>query len=345
MRAKIALLVGACLLGGAIAAQPVPCASVAPEVRDRVREAGACRDATSDDAASNSAVAPSGTVTMTLSDGTVVRIPHEISSDISNGRKRPATNEAAPPKSVPRASASAPSKPAVRGGAPLAPQKLQVPDVIGRSDTDAGNALAEFKVDRVQTASAAPAGEVLAQAPAPSSLVLPGSTVSLQVSDGSLAAAATTGTVPAATDASTTAPAAAAVTAPANAAVPAPAPVAKLVPPATTTSESATRVFPIVFSANNALILGAGVTLGLILGALLMRQWLLRRESMADEIVAAPTRNQNQSVDTASVALAADLVAEVRFAARRDPGETTIEFVALADDEAVAIEQSSEQHG
>ena len=49
MRAKIALLLSVSLLTGATAAavaQPLPCASVAPEVRERVREAGACRDDT-----------------------------------------------------------------------------------------------------------------------------------------------------------------------------------------------------------------------------------------------------------------------------------------------------------
>ena len=333
MRAKIALLLSASLLGSAIAAQPVPCASVAAEVRDRVREAGACRDA--DDAALKAAAALSGTVTMKLSDGTVVTIPREISSSI-NGRKRAVTNEPAPPKSVSRAGKFAQSGPGASGNPPPALRTVQVPDVIGRSAADAGSALAQFNVERVQTASAAPAGEVLAQEPGAASLVPPGSTVTLQVSDGSLAAASGAG-IPAVTEVPMPAPAAAAT--------PAPAPVAELAPPTTRTSETATRGFQNVFSANSALILGAGVSLGLILGALLMRQWLRRRDSMADEIAAAPALYLNQSVDTGSVASAPEVVAEVRFAARRDPSETTIEFVALADDEALAIEQSSEQHG
>ena len=331
MRAKIALLLSASLLGSAIAAQPVPCASVAAEVRDRVREAGACRDA--DDAALKAAAAPSGTVTMKLSDGTVVTIPREISSNI-NGRKRAVTNEPAPPKSVSRAGKSAQSGPGASGNPPPALRTVQVPDVIGRSDADAGSALAQFNVERVQTASAAPAGEVLAQEPGAASLAPPGSTVTLQVSDGSLAAASGAG-MPAVTEVPMPAPAAAAI--------PAPAPVAELAP--RTTRTGATRGFPNMFSANSALILGAGVSLGLILGALLMRQWLRRRDSMADEIAAAPALYLNQSVDTGSVASAPEVVAEVRFAARRDPSETTIEFVAFADDEALAIEQSSEQHG
>ena len=191
MRAKIALLLSVSLLTGAIAAtaQPLPCTSVAPEVRERVREAGACRDATPEDVAPKGASpAPSSAVTMTLSDGTVVRVPSEISSTINDGRKRAATNETAKPKGAPRASAQ--SKPDASAGP--ASQKLKVPDVIGRSYVGAGNALAEFKVDRIETASAAPAGEVLAQEPAPATLVLPGSTISLRVSDGSLARAADT---------------------------------------------------------------------------------------------------------------------------------------------------------
>ena len=78
------------LLGATAAtAQSFPCAAVAPEVRERVREAGACRDTTPNDAA------PQDVVTVTLSDGTVVRVPREISANIRHGRTRAATNETA----------------------------------------------------------------------------------------------------------------------------------------------------------------------------------------------------------------------------------------------------------
>jgi hypothetical protein len=70
-----------------------------------------------------------------------------------------------------------------------AQQNGLVPDVIGRSFKEAARTLAKFKVERIETASAAPAGEVLAQEPAPAALSRPGSTVILQVSDGSLAVA------------------------------------------------------------------------------------------------------------------------------------------------------------
>jgi hypothetical protein len=332
MRAKIALLLSVSLLTGAIAAtaQPLPCTSVAPEVRERVREAGACRDATPEDVTpKGAAAAPSSAVTITLSDGTVVRVPSEISSTINDGRKRAATNETAKSKGAPRASL----------------QKLKVPDVVGRSYVGAGNALAEFKVDRIETASAAPAGEVLAQEPAPATLVLPGSTISLRVSDGSLARAADTTpiTASATAPAPSSAPAPAAAPAPATAAAPAPATATAAAPASEPTVLSALRArFPIALSANAALILGAGVLLGLLLGALLMRQWL-RRKRLADENDAPPTLYQRQQpIDTGGVQTEA--APEFRFAARLYSGETTIALVPRPDGEAVATEQSSDQH-
>ena len=345
MRVKIALLLSVSLLTGAIAAtaQPLPCASVAPEVRERVREAGACRDATPEDVAPKGASpAPSSAVTMKLSDGTVVRVPSEISSTINDGRKRAATNETAKPKGAPRASAQ--SKPDASAGP--ASQKVKVPDVIGRSYVGAGNALAEFKVDRIETASAAPAGEVLAQEPAPATLVLPGSTISLRVSDGSLASVAekTSVTAPATAAAPPSAPAPAAEPAPATAVAPAPATATAAAPASEPTVPPAPPArFPIALSANAALILGAGVLLGLLLGALLMRQWLLRRKRLADEDDAPPTLYQRQQpVDTGGVQTEA--APEFRFAARLYSGETTIALVPRPDGEAVASEQSSDQH-
>lgn len=342
MRAKIALLLSASLLAGAIeaTAQPLPCASVAPEVRERVREVGACRDATPGDAAPKAAApAPSDAVTMKLSDGTVVRVPREISSNINDGRKRAATNQTAAPKSAPRAGESAQSEPGASGGPAPALQKLKVPDVIGRSYADAGSALAEFKVDRIETASAAPSGEVLAQEPAPATLLLRGSTVSLQVSDGSLASAADTTPVTApATAAAPSSTPAPADSAPATAADPAPA-SEPTVPPATRGR------FPIAFSANAALILGAGVLLGLLLGALLMRQWLLRRTLAADKNAAPLTLSQHQQpVEIGAGVSEIEAVPEIRFAARLDPGETTIAFASLPDDDEVSIEHSSDHY-
>ncbi len=335
MRARLALLLSVFLLTGPIAAapQPLSCASVAPEVRERVREVGACRDAVSGDVAlKGAALTSSSTVTMTLSDGTVVRIPRDISSNINDGRKRAATDEDAPqPKRAPRARASAASKPGASGARVAQVQKLEVPAVVGRSYVDAGSALAEFKVDRIETASATPAGEVLAQEPAPATRMLRGSTVRLQVSDGSLAGAAGANPV--------TAPVAAAGVAPAAAVAPAPA-TEPIVQP------SPRGRFPIAFPANAALILGAGVLLGVLVGGLLMHQWQLRRKLAADEKIALPPAlyRHQQPLGTDAGGFETEAMPEIRFAARLDPGETTIELVSLDDTETVASEHSSDQH-
>ncbi len=342
MRAKIGLLLSASLLTGTTAAtaQPLPCASVAPEVRERVREVGACRDAAPGDVTPNAAApAASGTVTMKLSDGTVVRIPREISSNINDGRKRAPTSEAAPPKSAPRTGQAAQSKPVATAGPVSTLPKLKVPDLIGRSFADADSALAKFKIDRIETASAAPVGEVLAQEPVPGTPVLGGSTVRVQVSDGSLAGAAgaSIDTVPATPAAPPSAPVAPAAD-PARVSATNPAPASE--PPV---QPAARGRFPFALPVNAALILGAGVLLGLLLGALLMRQWQLRRLLAADDNPALPPalHQHQQPVQTA---LKTEAMPEIRFAAHLEPGETTIEFAPLLDSDAVAIEQSSDEH-
>lgn len=326
MRAQISWLLSAALLFGAAAAtaQSFPCDSVAPEVRERVRETGGCRDATPVDVAPNESAPASSVVTVTLSDGTVVRVPREIGLAI---------------KTAPRAKTSTQSGPDAFDRPAPAPRKLEVPDVVGRSDADAGRALAAFKVDRTEKASAAPSGEVLAQQPAPSTLMLPGSTVSLQVSDGSLAGAAVTTavTAPAAAAAASSTPTAAPDAAPASTA----APVAASEPTALPATQGRP---PIAFPANAALILGAGVLLGLLFGALLMRQWLLRREPVADAS-AVSLMSQQPPVEIGAAGVSETGAApEVRFAARREPGETTIVLAPRSDGDEVAIEHSSDHH-
>jgi len=284
MRVQISWLLSATLLFGATAAtaQSFPCASVALEVRDRVREAGACRDATPGDAEpTDAAPASSAAVTVRLSDGTVVRVPREISSITSDGRKRAAVDETAA-----RAKVLPPPEPEASGDPAPAPQKVEVPD-------------------------------------------------------GSLAGAA--GTTP------VTAPptAAAASSAPAPATDVAPAPAAAPVPASEPTASPAPRGRPpIAFPANAALVLGAGVLLGLLFGALLMRQWLRRREPAADIIAApAPLYQHQQPVETGAGDVSETGAApEIRFAARREPGETTIVMAPLRDADQVAIEQASGHH-
>ena len=74
---------------------------------------------------------------------------------------------------------------------PAAAETFEMPNVVDRTDSAAGNTLAEFKIQRVLAPSAAPSGTVLAQHPDAGSAISPGATVTLDVSDGSLAAAST----------------------------------------------------------------------------------------------------------------------------------------------------------
>jgi len=223
-----------------------------------------------------------------------------------------------------------------------------VPDVIGRSFKDAARALAKFKVERIETGSAAPAGQVLAQEPAPAALGRTGSTVILRVSDGSRAGATSTNPV--------TAPAPAAAAS--SVAAPAPAPVTSLAPAPTAapsppqepidTSEARGR-FPTAFSASAALIFGAGAALGLLSGALLMRQRLLRGQLAVGANALPPALPQHQkSVDLRSAESEArdpsetSVAPEIRFAARLVPTATTIVLAPLPDANGISIEHSSD---
>lgn len=302
----------------AATAQPLPCTSVSPEAREYVRSRGACRD--------------------------IKAAP----------RPKRAT------KSRPGASVSAAPAPQVPSGDSVsptpAPENQLLPYVIGRSVADAASTLAGFKVERIETASAAPAGEVLAQEPAAAALVRTGSTVTLRVSDGSLAVAARAKPVKVRVAAAVTRPATAqaispaptstpeeapppepnssvlaesteAATAPAPATSPAPTSTPLEAPPpepvspvAAETVEAATppapatslalattpvvsppqvRIdvpgvrdeFPAPFPVVAALIFVAGISLGLLSGALLMRQRLLRGRQVERDSAPPPTLN------------------------------------------------------
>ena len=264
-------------------------------------------------------------------------------------------------------------------------ETIEVPNVVGRSDADASRQLIEFRVDRIEVvANAAPSGHVLAQDPAPGTPVAPGSSIGLQISDGSLAAAA-----PSATSTSS-----------ANVAVPTSAPST---PPATESSTpptaSAAAQDPrstLPPPGSSALILLALVLVGLVLGALLMRRRVLARtQAVEDENVAllggvpvqvtaaateepaglqpiAPVAHENAAGVTeakaaeakaaeaiATPALAATTIAtsttpplmvsamplpEIRVIARVESGQTTIEFAAPSEAEEAALEQSRELH-
>ena len=256
-------------------------------------------------------------------------------------RNRGACSDAKP---APRPRASTRSKSSASGSPASAQQNQLVPHVIGRSFTDAGRALAKFKVERIETASAAPAGEVLAQEPAPAALGRPGSTVVLQVSDGSLAGAGSKNpsTTPATAAAASSAPAPATSLAPAVTAVPLP-PQEPINPP------EARAHFPSGYAAIAALIFGAGVSLGLLSGAILMRQRLLRGQRAIGENAPPPTLPQRQQpVDQRPAESDAcglsetGASSEIRIDAQLVPTATTIVLAPVPDAEGISIEHSSD---
>jgi len=102
---------------------------------------------------------------------------------------------------------------------------------------------------------------------------------------------------------------------------------------------------PIAFPSNAALILVAGILIGLLFGTLLARQWLLTREPASNENAARPTRSQpQQAIETGAGGVSETGAApEIRFAARRDPGETTIVLAPRPTGNEVAIEHSSDR--
>jgi beta-lactam-binding protein with PASTA domain len=134
---------------------------------------------------------------------------------------------------------------------------FEMPNVVGRADADAARSLAEFNVSRSAIASAEPRGRIVAQTPAPGATLLPGDSVSLQISAGSDAASMTTE---------------------ANAAAMPP-----VLPGASAVAEEegGRGVF------RGVLAVSAAVVLGLIVGALLMRQWLFRQRAVAaaDDVI------------------------------------------------------------
>ena len=213
--------------------------------------------------------------------------------------------------SGPARPASEPARVGNAGATPVT-ETFELPNVIGRSHADASAALTEFKVERVEIVpSAAPSGQVLAQNPAAGSSVVAGSVVGLQVSDGSLATAA--------------------VATPAVVAVSAPTPT-----PSPVQVDRSSVTFP--GSAMLALVAGALLVLGLV--ALAMRRWLLSRRQPALHIEpAAQLEFSPAEIDISDVP-----VAEIRFSARLDEGETTIEFTVPLDADETTLEHSRELH-
>ena len=306
-------------------------------------------------------------ITVVVSDGSLRQRPLVGESEI-DGVNRP-LEAPAQPRVVPRrpvsASQQAPTAPVQRNAQTTVPQTAQVtaaqrrsaaqsetveiPNVVGRSGADASRLLADFKVDRIEVvANAAPSGRVLAQDPKPGTAVAPGSTIRLQMSDGSLANPAAT------TTAVSSAPSPA--TPPVQTPTDAPKPSVQ------------SRQFAITSMSNYALILIGVVLTGLVLGALLIRRRALGGAPAVDAVTAASTGTapvvvapvvvapvEIAPVEIAPVEIAPADVAlpetdrggvplpEIRVAARLDAGETTIEFTALKADETM-LEHSRELH-
>ena len=207
--------------------------------------------------------------------------------------------------------------------APAVSEMREPPNVIGRSYADAANALTEFKVARVEVASAAPTGEVLAQDPAPGSPLPPGSPIALRVSDGSIAIAA----------AAVPAPSAASV-APAPQLEPSTAPVQ---------NDRVAGAFIDEIASNVVATVVVSLLLGLLLGAVLMRLALLARSRAFDTPPAEHVDIVPAEIDGSQAAAEVHTVAaikprhEIKFTAWLDPGETTINFTDLLEDEEAAI--------
>lgn len=151
------------------------------------------------------------------------------------------------PRAAARAAAGSVITLTVSSAPRAAVEIFEMPNVVGLADADAARSLAEFKVSRSEIASAEPRGRVVAQTPAAGATLLPGDSVSLQISAGSGAAST--------------------AAAEANGA---PAPPSES--PAET--QGGRGVF------RGVLAVSAAVALGLILGALLMRHWLFRQRAV-----------------------------------------------------------------
>jgi len=214
-------------------------------------------------------------------------------------------------------------------------ETLELPNVVGRTSAAATAALAEFKVDRIEVvANAAPSGQVLAQDPAPGTQAPVGTSIGLQLSDGSLANVRTsappvTSTAEASLD-------------PTAAPSPSPTPERAVAP--------VPGRAPMTFPSTAVLLLIAGVLLGLGLGALLMRRWLARpraaeTEAFVPTAVSPPVVEPvAKAFEPAALSVPAIAVAPITFAARLEEGQTTIEFAAPSDADEMTLEYARDLH-
>ena len=206
-----------------------------------------------------------------------------------------------------------------------APASSVPPQVSGPMELDSAKAPAESKVERVDVPSAALQSEVPKLDPPAANSVTPDAALTLPASDASLVTPSTTPPVVEPEPAPLTAPVPAPVRAPPD-----------------------TQV-PITFASNAALTLGAGILLGVLIGALLTRRWLLNRRPTIDVIALEPVGVARADTAASSAPVAAHPPG-IRFDARLDEGETTIEFTASADVDAdreadeMTVEPSDDIH-
>ena len=281
--------------------------------------------------------APSGVARSSAVD---VRKRAAVSNPVSTARGNPSETRTASTKA-----GQVPPRSAVARSTPRATETLELPNVVGRTSADASAALAEFKVDRVEIiANAAPSGQVLAQDPAPGTQVPVGTSIGLQVSDGSLASVGTT----ASPVTSTVEPS------PASTVAPSPPPTVSPSSPPERAAAARTARAPMTFPSTAVLLLIVGVLVGLGLGALLMRNWLAKRHAAdTDAWLPASAPPPVELVKHQPVAKAAEQVAlsqsamaagPITFAARLEEGETTIEFAAPSDADEMTLEYSRDFH-
>ncbi|MGH6610127.1 MAG: PASTA domain-containing protein [Burkholderiaceae bacterium] len=316
---RIALL---SVIPAAVTAQTISCASVAPEVRERVRAAGACLDPPGAGVVERRIEEPATIPRRGLSPrsataargGTSMRVgqpalPNLVGATIEDAQAQlqgftvERVDRASPAPvgqvidQVPEASARIAAGSRVVVFVSSGPATIQLPSVIDRSFDDASGTLSSFTVERVEVPGASPAGRVLVQRPAAGSAVAPGSRVVLQVSDGSLTAAA----------------------------MPTPAPRAR-----------ATNA--VVLQTATALALAIALLLiGLMFGALAMRAWLLRRkvEEPREAVLPAAAPAVDRPPAVIPVVDLPRVEPAARFFARLDAGETAIQFAHAPDDDMV----------
>jgi len=180
---------------------------------------------------------------------------------------------------------------------------FEMPNVVGRSYQDAARVLSEFKVSRTEKESESPRDQVLEQTPAAGSALSPGATVTLKVAVGP--------------------------------AVPSAPAVKGNATPAEPEFKSDTDVL------TGVLAISAAVVLGLIVGGLVMRQFLLRQRavSAADDAVTSLSDLPAQGITSVDILLedqaASAPATETRHVVNQAPGPSGEVLIAGDSQEAV----------